>query len=116
MRRGGFILDEFEDGVVWDLGWGLEFESDFDDGGIEGFGSVDADDASGFDACEAALAAGEGFGAGEVDFDFLSLGDGGLHGKGNEGAVARDVDALAVVEAGGLGVPEAHGPTDVSTF
>ena len=94
----------------------MEFESDFDDGGIEGFGSIDADDACGFDACEAAHAAGEGFGAWEVDFDFLSLGDGGLHGEGDEGAVAGDVDAFAVVEAGGFGVPEAHRPTDVRAF
>ena len=116
MRRDEIVLDGFEEGFVLDGGWGLEFESYFDDGGIEGFGSIDADDTSGFDACEATHTTGEGFGAGEVDFDFLSLGDGGLHGKGNEGSVAGGVNTLSVVEAGGLGVPEAHWPTDVSPF
>ena len=99
-----------------DVVWVLEFESDFDDGGVEGFGSVDAYDTCGFDAGEAALTAGEGFGTGEIDFDFLSLCDGGLHGESDEGTIFGDVDAFAVIEAGGFGVPEAYRPTDVGAI
>jgi len=106
----GILDGGLVDWLVDFFGFVVEGESDFDGGGHEGIGAVDADYVSVFDAGEAAFVFGEGFGAGEVDFEVLSFADGGFQGQNDQGPAGGYIDAASVEEPCGFGMPDAYGP------